>query len=299
MWKGKSRPLKERNKIDFFIFASPWLLGLVLFTMGPLFTSLILGFCEWDILSSPKFIGIRNYKKLFNDPIFWKSLSNTAFYAGIQVPLGILLSLFLAVLLNQKLRGITFYRTLYFLPSITPVVAIALFWQWIFEPQFGILNKLLRGLGEKYPPHWLFDTFWVKPAFIIMGLWGAGTGMLIFLAALQGVPQELYEAADLDGVNWWEKHWYITIPSISPAIFFNLVMGVIGAFQIFTQAYVMTRGGPAFASLFYVLYLYQNAFEHLEMGYASAQAWILFAIIFSLTFLQQKISRRWVYYEYE
>jgi multiple sugar transport system permease protein len=277
-------------------FVSPWLVGLIVFTLYPLISSLYLSFTDYNILTAPKWVGLGNYKSLLTDTdYFWPSLLNTAFMF-IELPLALIIGLGLALLLNQKVSGITVYRTIFYLPSIVPVVCSSMLWLWILNPEQGVLNAGLRALHIPAPA-WLASPLWAKPGMIIMDLWGGGGGMVIYLAALQGVPQSLYEAASLDGANGWQQMWHITLPSISPVIFFNLVMGVIGTFQYFTQTFVMTNGGPDNSTLYYALLLYQNAFQYFRMGTACAMAWILFVITLIATFIVFKSSVRWVYYE--
>ncbi len=295
---------KWKQDLQGYLFISPWLVGFILFAAGPMLGSFIMSFTRWSLLSPPQWIGLSNYQQaLLNDPLVYKSLWNTAYYVFFSVPLGVLVSLFLALMLNQKLRGMSFFRTIYFLPSITNLVAVSIVWMWIFNPEFGLLNRILEWVGIQ-GPLWLHSEAWSKPALILMSLWGIGGGMIINLAALQNIPEELYEAAELDGARVWHKIRNITLPLITPAIFFNLVMNIIGSFQVFTQAFVMTatagqgqEGGPNNSTLFFVLYLYKKAFQQFKMGYASTLAWILFAIILIFTFFQFKLSRRWVYYE--
>jgi multiple sugar transport system permease protein len=295
---------KWKQDLQGYLFISPWLVGFVLFAAGPMLGSFIMSFTRWSLLSPPQWIGLSNYQQaLLNDPLVYRSLWNTAYYVFFSVPLGVLVSLLLALMLNQKLRGMSFFRTIYFLPSITNLVAVSIVWMWIFNPEFGLLNRILEWVGIQ-GPLWLHSEAWSKPALILMSLWGIGGGMIINLAALQNIPEELYEAAELDGARVWHKIRNITLPLITPAIFFNLVMNIIGSFQVFTQAFVMTatagqgqEGGPNNSTLFFVLYLYKKAFQQFKMGYASTLAWILFAIILIFTFFQFKLSRRWVYYE--
>ncbi|MBD3386879.1 ABC transporter permease subunit [candidate division KSB1 bacterium] len=295
---------KWKRDLQGYLFISPWLVGFILFAAGPMLGSFMMSFTRWSLLSPPQWIGLSNYQQaLSNDPLVYKSLWNTAYYVFFSVPLGVLVSLFLALMLNQKLRGMSFFRTIYFLPSITNLVAVSIVWMWIFNPEFGLLNRILEWVGIQ-GPLWLHSETWSKPALILMSLWGIGGGMIINLAALQNIPEELYEAAELDGARGWHKIRNITLPLITPAIFFNLVMNIIGSFQVFTQAFVMTatagqgqEGGPNNSTLFFVLYLYKKAFQQFKMGYASTLAWILFAIILIFTFFQFKLSRRWVYYE--
>lgn len=317
---GKSKkPLTQRASFWGFLFICPWLLGFIIFTAGPMLASLVLSFCKYD-LKTVTFIGTGNYHRMFvgsEHEYFYKSLTNTALYVLFSVPMGLTGSLLLAVLLNQKIKGVTVFRTLYYLPSLTPAVASSLVWMWVFHPESGILNNFLRTMvpfpvfGAEgfsfafrpmiaHPPAWLQDNHWALPAFILMSLWGIGGGrMIIFLAGLQGISDEYYEAARIDGAGAWHQFRHITIPLITPTIFFNMVLGVIGAFQVFTAAYIMTNGGPNNATLFYVLYLYRHAFEQFHMGYAAALAWVLFIVLFVFTLLQFKHSTRWVHYEGE
>jgi multiple sugar transport system permease protein len=282
------------------VFIAPWIVGYLCFTVGPMMGSLLLSFCQYD-LANLKFAGLSNYERLFtNDPLFWKSLWNTATYTLFAVPLGLTGSLMLAVFLNQKVRGLALYRTLYYIPSLVPAVATALLWNYVFNANFGILNNSLRSAGMSNPPQWLQDPNWALPAFVIMSLWGIGGGrMIIFLAGLQGIPDSYYEAADIDGAGALSKFRHITLPMLTPMIFFNMVLGIIGSFQVFTAAYIMTGGGPANATLFYVLYLFRQAFEEFRMGYASAMAWVLFIILLVCTGIQFWQAKKWVYYEGE
>jgi len=288
---------KKRESILGYLYISPWIIGFLIFTAGPMIASIYFSFCDYQLLIPPKWVGISNYIRIFfNDQLFLKSLWNTFYYTVGSITLGVLGSLFLAVLLNQRVRGETIFRSMFYLPTLTPAVAMAILWGWLFNTEFGLINRTLSKIGIQGPA-WLYSTEWVIPAFIIMSLWGiGGSRMIILLAGLQGIPQELYDAAEVDGVNWWTRLRYITLPLLSPSIFFVIVTGIIGSFQIFTASYIMTGGGPANASLFYVLYLYRNAFEYFKMGYASALAWILFIIIITLTLFQFKLAGKWVYY---
>lgn len=279
------------------LFISPWLIGFLLFNLYPLVASFYYSFTSYNVLSAPEWVGTENYRELFfKDSLFFVSLKNTLYYVIVAVPLYLIVGVFLAILLNLKIKGMSFLRTMFYIPSIVPIVATAILWRWIFNPQIGLMNALLTKIGLP-TIGWLTDPFWAKPSLILMGLWGIGGGMVIYLAGLQDIPQELYDAADVDGANWWQKTVKITIPMISPVIFFNLIMGMIGAFQYFTQAYIMTNGGPLNATLFYSLYLYQNAFTFFKMGYASAQAWILFIIVLLATVLVFKSSAKFVFYQ--
>lgn len=285
-----------RRHLRGYLFAAPWLIGFLLFTAGPMLASFYLSFTRYDVTSEMTWIGLRNYLKLPGDSLILKSLYNTAYYSFLAVPLGIILALFFALLLNQELPGMRVMRTIYYLPSVTSGVAVSLLWLWVLDPQFGIVNTLLRAVGLPGPP-WLQSPAWAKPALILMSTWSVGTTTLIFLAGLQGVPRHLYDAASVDGANFWQRFRYVTVPMLTPTIFFNLVMGIIGSFQVFTQAYVMTQGGPNNSTLFYMIYLYNQAFTYVRMGYASAMAWLLFAIILALTLLVLRSSPLWVYYE--
>ena len=285
-----------------YFFISPWIIGFIIFTLGPMIVSLYLSFTDYSLGSSiswPTFTGLENYIKLFTqDPKFWHSLGVTVTYAIIAVPLTLFFGFMVAFLLNLKVPGLAVWRTLYYLPSVTPAVAGAILWGIIFNPSFGIMNWFLSLMSIK-GPGWLSSQQWALPALIIMSLWGVGGGMIIYLAGLQGIPTTLYEAAEIDGANSLKKLIHITLPLMTPVIFFNLVIGIIGTFQFFTGVYVLTRGGPADATLFYNLYLYNNAFRYMEMGYASSLAWVLFIIVLLLTLLVFRSSSLWVYYEGE
>jgi multiple sugar transport system permease protein len=278
------------------LFISPWLIGFCAFRLYPFLASLYYSFTFYTVLKPPTFIGLDNYRKLLLEDVrFHTAVFNTFYYAIFAVPLGTVVGLLLAMLLNMHVRALALYRTIFYLPSITPAVAVSIVWLWIFNPQVGIMNFLLSLAGIK-GPGWLGDPAWAKPALIVMSLWGVGGAVVIYLAALQDVPQELYEAAAIDGANEIQKILHITLPMISPVILFNVVIGLIGAFQYFTQAYVMTGGGPADATLFFSLYLYLSAFQFFRMGYAAAMAWILFLIIVLITALVFRLSGRLVYY---
>ena len=290
--------LKRQEAVAGFIYISPWLLGFLAFTAFPFLASFYLSFTDYTVVSQPRFAGFSNYvEALSGDDLFWGSLRRTFTYAVVGVPLGILGSLACALLLNQALKGTTLFRVLFFLPSLTPLVALALLWQWIFQPDFGVLNFLLAKVGID-GPGWLSSIEWALPSLIIMALWGTvgGGQMVIFLAGLQGVPQELYEAVEIDGGGPWYKFRHVTLPMISPTMFFNLILGIIGALRVFTVAYVSTEGGPAYATWFYILHLYTQAFKYFNMGYASALAWIFFIILIVFTYLQVRASRHWVFY---
>ncbi len=286
----------QRQAWEGRLFALPFMLGFLAFWLYPLAYSVYLVFQEWDLLTPPRFVGLDNIATLLTDESIGISLANTTYYTFIGVPLQLLLALALALLLNVKTRGLAIYRTLFYLPAMTPIVASAIVWLQILHPEFGILNSFLKTLGIE-PVNWLFDPRAAKPAFILMTLWGVGPQMVIFLAGLQGVPQSLYEAAEIDGAGRVQRFFAITMPLISSITFFNLVVGIIASFQVFTTAFIMTRGGPQNATLFLVLYLYRNGFQYFKMGYASAIAWMLFVIIVIFTVLQFRLASRWVYEE--
>jgi len=294
--EGTISPLFRSQWTGGWICALPWLVGFVVFTGGPIFFSIIMSFCDYDVLNPARLIGPGNYTWMFlHDPLFWKSMWNTV-YMMIGIPLGMALSLGIAVLLNQKIRGVAVWRTLFYLPSIVPAVAASILWIWILKPQAGLLNGVLASVGV-HGPNWLQDEHTSKIALVLMGLWACGGGMIIWLAGLKGISDSYYEAASLDGANAWQQFRHVTIPLLSPYILFNLVMGLIGTFQIFTQAFVMTAGGPVNSTTFYAYYLFNQAFRYLHMGYACAMGWILFLIVFTLTMIQMRASERWVHYE--
>ncbi|MDI6784143.1 MAG: extracellular solute-binding protein [bacterium] len=290
--------------LEGYLFISPWLIGFIIFIFAPVIASFLLSFAEYDILTAPRWVGFKNYVTLFSDPLFLKSLNNTLYFSAVTVPLGLIFSLLLAMLLNVKIRSSYTFRVIYYLPAVTSGVAISLLWRWLFNPDIGLVNYFLSWFGIE-PLGWLTSTTWAMPAVMIMSVWGSlGGPMLIYLAGLQGIPDQLYEAADLDGANFLQRFRHVTIPMLSPAIFFNLIMAIIGSFQVFTAVYVMTSsgvsiepGGPAHSTLVYVLYLYRSAFRYLIMGQACAMAWFLFLIILALTLFNFKLAQRWVHYE--
>lgn len=295
---GASTPLQTKKALWGYLFGLPWIIGLIVFVVGPILASFVLSFTEYDVLSPPKFIGLGNYVKAFtNDALFWPSIGRTFEYALGVVPLGLLGSLLLAMLLNRKSRGVYIFRTMFFIPSLTPAVALALLWTWLFHPTVGPINVTLAYLGIQ-GPGWLTDPNWALPALVIITLWGStgGNTMLIFIAGLKGVPQELHDAAQIDGAGRWAKFWNVTLPMISPTLLFNLILGVIGALKVFTISFVATSGGPSYATWFFALHIYQQAFSYFRMGYGSALAWIFLVMLLVFTYLQLTYSRRWVYY---
>jgi len=289
---------ERREALEGYLFVLPLLVGLVGLTLWPVIRSLMISFCQYNIMNPAKFVGGRNYIELFHDPLFWQSLKVTVIYSIVSVPLGLAAGLAVALLMNQKVRGISLFRTIYYLPAVVSGVAVSLLWVWIFNPDYGLANTALKSVGIA-PQQWLSSPKTALGSLIFMSLWGVGGGMVIYLAGLQSVPGQLYEASEIDGANSLQQFRHITLPMLTPVIFYNLVMGIIGSFQVFTQAFVMTGGGPVNSTLFYVLYLYKQAFNYFHMGYASAMAWILFAIILVLTLLVFKSSSMWVYYEGE
>ena len=287
---------RTREAIECYIFMLPVILGLLLFYVGPMIASLWFSFTDYDMLSSAEWVGLQNYQDLASDDIFWTSLRVTVMYSAISVPLVLVLALFLALLLNQRFRGVTFFRTVYYLPTVMSGVAVATLWKWIFNTDYGILNLLLDKVGIR-GPSWLTDQDWAIWALILTSLWTVGGSMLIFLAGLQSIPADLYEAASIDGAGPWSRFRNITVPMLSHVTFFNLVLGIIGALQVFTEGFVLTEGGPNNSTLLLSIYLYRNAFEFLKMGYASAIAWVMFLIVLALTLIVFKSAPMWVHYQ--
>lgn len=278
------------------LFASPWIVGFLLLKVGPILAALYLSFSTYDMLTPMKWAGLDNYSRMATDPLFGQTLFNTAYITAIGVPVHVGIAFAIALLLNTGVRGMGFYRTVFYMPSITPVVASSLIWLWFLNPSLGPINLALGMVGLP-GPNWLQSELWSKPAIILVQTWAVGTGVIVFLAGLQGVPNHLYEAAEIDGAAWWAKLRHITLPVMTPTIFFVTLTSVIGHMQVFTEAYVMTKGGPVNTTLFYVYYLFQNGFAYFRMGYASALAWILFLMILALTYVQLVIAPRWVHYE--
>ncbi len=314
---------ERRHLRNGLLFTLPWIVGLGVFVLYPVAASAYFSFCDYSTLRPPVWVGLRNYRDLLADEAFYTALYNTLFFGALALPLGLVTSLSLALLLNTGVRGMPVFRTLFYLPTLVPIVASAMLWLWMFNGEYGILNYLLQPVldtisraanfliaaagGDRrialLAPTWLSSPTWAKPALVIVSLWSAGGTMVIYLAGLQDVPTELYEAAEIDGAGWWRRVRHVTLPCISPVIYFNLIMGVIGVLQTFTTVYVMTggwyggiTGKPLRSTLFYALYLWQQAFEYLRMGYASAMAWMLFVIVLVLTLLAHRAARRAVTY---
>ncbi|MCC6454876.1 MAG: sugar ABC transporter permease [Caldilineaceae bacterium] len=306
--RARRNPLRWRpdQNWEAYLFLLPSLLGFAVFVAFPVVISLLLSFADWNLLASPEWVGWANYRQLLTrDPVFWRVVRNTVYFMVTIVPLQLLFGLLLAAALNQAIRGVLVYRVIYFMPVVTTIVAGAIVFQFLLNRDFGIISQWIWWLGRAtglpiQPPDFLNSTTWSKPAVVMLTLWkNTGFTMVIYLAALQGVPQELYDAANVDGANVWQRFARVTIPLISPTTFFLFIIQMIGAFQLFTEAYTMTRGGPAQSTLTVVYYIYQNAFEFQRMGKASAIAWFLFIFIFLFTLFQTRMQRRWVYYETE
>ncbi len=296
-------PLQKQETLAAILFISPWIVGFLIFTLGPMVASFYLSLTEYNVIQAPSFVGWENYTNMLSDPKISQSLYNSFFYTLLYVPLSTIFALSLALLLKGIRRGAGFFRTAFYLPSITPSVAIGVLFLNLLNLRYGLINRALALIGIAGPA-WSTDPNWIKPGLVIMSLWGIGSTIIIYLAALQDVPKDLYESAKIDGGNAWQQFIHITVPMISGTIFFIMVVNTIAAIQIFTEVYTMFFGTMSAntgqeAALFYVIYLFRNAFEYLNMGYASAMAWVLFVIILILTFIQMRISRKWVYYEGE
>lgn len=291
---------RRREALAGWLWSSPWIIGFFLFTLGPVVASLYLSFTQYTVGGTPTWIGFGNFERALSgqDALFWPSLGRTFHYALIMVPVGIAGALLIAIALNQSLRGMPVLRTCYFLPSLTPAVAAALIWSWLYQPEFGAINWLLYTIGIQ-GPKWLADPGTALNSLIIIGLWGSvgGGTMIIFLAGLQSVPPELHEAAQIDGAGTWTRFIHVTLPMLSPTMLFNLVIGIVAALQVFTVSIIATNGGPDYATWFFIVHLYQNGFQDYDMGYASALAWIFLVIVLALTLINVRLSNRWVYYE--
>lgn len=293
----KSSSLFSRKDIPFYIFAAPWIIGMIIFFLYPAVMSLYYSLTDYDIISKPVFVGLKNYITLFTkDQIFMKSIVNTLYMVAISLPLQLIMQLMLAMMLNWEVKGIGIFRAIYYIPVLVPPVSISLLFTMVYDDNYGVLNAILKLFGLP-AQQWLTSVQLSKPSIIIMGLWTAGSGMLFYLSSLKNVPASLYESASIDGASAWTRMWKITLPIISPTIFFQLIMGVIATFQLFTESYVLTKGGPNFSSYFMMYYLYLTAFKEGKMGMASAMAWLLFAVILVFTVIILKTSKKWVYYE--
>ncbi len=287
---------RKRQILAGYLFITPVILGYLIWVAGPMLAAIWLSLTEWDMLRPATFVGLSNYQQMLHDDLFWKSLAVTFYFTFVSVPLSLILSFALALLVNVNLRGISIFRMLFYLPSIVPLVVSAVLWLWIFNSELGLLNAVLHSFGLP-KVLWFQDSNWAMPALIIMSQWSIGGSMIIFLAGLQGIPEHLYEAAEIDGANYWQRFWNVTIPMMSPVIFFNLVIGLIAAFQTFVPGYLMTQGGPQNATLFYGLYIFRSAFRDFKMGYAAALSLVLFTIVLLLSLFVFRYLGRLVYYE--
>lgn len=297
-WRAMS-PRARREAIEGYVSISPWLIGFVVFTVGPLLASVYYSFTQWTITRPPEWIGAENYVRMFTrDPLFWQALKVTVLYVMLSLPLKLVAGLGLSLLLNMKLHGMNVYRTVFYIPAVISGVAISLMWMWLLQPDTGVINTLLSMVGIQ-GPGWFWDPNWALPSVALMGIWSVGGSAIIYLAGLQNIPPHLYEAGMLDGANSWKRFWRITLPLLTPTIFFLLVIELIDAFKIFTQAFVITKGGPLKATYFYLYYFYEEAFQNFNMGYASALAIVLMVVIMAATLLVNYTSKRWVFYESE
>jgi multiple sugar transport system permease protein len=294
----RGSPMARREALSFYLLILPWLIGFLVFLAYPMLRSLYLSFTNYGLQANPVWIGLRNYERIFNDPDFWQSLRVTFIYAAFSVPGSTILALMTALVLAQKLRGVNIWRTIFFVPSILSSISVAILWLYVFRPEGGLLNIVLGWLGIQ-GPNWLSSEQWALPALIIMSWWTIGGQIVIYLAGIKGIPETLYEAAVIDGANERQKFFFVTLPMLSPTIFFNVVLAIIAALQVFDSGYIMTRGGPNDATLFYMINLYDKAFQSVQLGYASALAWILFIIIMATTLLVIRSSALWVFYETE
>ena len=299
---GRRMSLQRREALVGYLWISPWLLGCLAFTLLPLLASLAMSFTRFRPTRTPEFVGLANYARAFGeDPLFWPSLGRTFSYTLLTVPLVIIGALAVAMLMNQQLKLTSVFRTLLFLPFLTPVIASALLWRWLFQPEWGPINDIIWRLFRIEGPQWIYSEQMVIPSLALVALWAGlgGSRMIIFLAGLQNVPSELYEAAEIDGAGRWGRFWNVTIPMLSPTIFLNLILAIIGSFAAFELAYITTDGGPNFASWFFALHIWSNAFRYYDMGYGTALAWVMFVIVAALTYVQFQLARRWVYYAAE
>ena len=290
---------RKKEALAGYLFISPWIVGFLLYILGPLAASFVFSLWRWNLLEAPTYIGFSNYQLMVRNPEFWNALRVTAVYSFCRVPLTVIIGLLLAILLNQKIKGLGLFRTIFYLPSVLPGVAVAMLWMWIFNPEFGLINWMLDKFLGIQGPGWIYDEAWIIPSLILMSLWWVGANMLVYLAGLQGIPTELYEAAEIDGAGMAARFFRVTLPMISPVLFYNIIITLIQSFETFTQVYVMLGQTPRRNGQFFVLYLYNNAFKFFRMGYASALAWVFFFILVTFTLLIFKSSSAWVYYEGE
>ncbi len=293
---GRVMKQKTREALYGYLMASPWLLGFLFFTMYPLIASFVIGLYSTNFLNRWNWVGLHWFEAALNDSLVHKALFNTAYFSFVSVPLTSILALIIAVMLNQGIRLQSFWRTVYYLPSVVSGVAVALLWKWLYEPQIGLFNTVLATVGIE-GPRWIMDENWAMPSVILMALWGSGGAMLTYLAGLRGIPTALYEAAEIDGATSWRRFWSITLPLLTPTILFNVVLNIIGSWQVFTQALLMTNGGPNNATLTAVLHLYRTGFQTAEFGYASAQGWLLFVVVLAFVLFALRSATSWVHYD--
>ena len=295
-WQAMT-PRERREAIDGYISITPWVIGFLIFTLGPLLASIYIGFTEWTLTRPPQWVGFYNYARMFTrDPLFLQALKVTGNFVLLSVPLKLVFGLGLALLLNLKLRGMNIYRTVFYIPAVISGVAVSLMWIWLLQPDTGIINTLLEMIGIQ-GPRWFWDPAWALPSVALMSVWSVGGSAIIYLAGLQNIPPHLYEAAQIDGAGQWSRFWRITLPLLTPTLFFQLIVEMIESFKVFTQAFVITKGGPLKATYFYLYYFYEEAFQNFNMGYASALALVLVVIIMPATIILNYTSKHWVYYE--
>ncbi|MFH1928198.1 MAG: sugar ABC transporter permease [Chloroflexota bacterium] len=297
-WRAMS-PRARREAWEGYLSISPWVIGFLLLSLGPIVASIYFGFTEWSIVRPAMWVGLRNYVRMFTrDQLFWQALKVTSYFVVLSLPVKLVCGLGLSLLLNLKVPGMNVYRTIFYIPAVISGVAVSLMWMWLLHPDTGIINTLLEMIGIKGPA-WFWDPDWALPSVALMSIWSVGGSAVIYLAGLQNIPPHLYEAAEIDGAGTWHRFWKITLPLLTPTLFFQLIVGMIGAFKVFTQAFVITEGGPLKATYFYLFYFYEEAFQNFNMGYASALALVLMAIILIVTIILNYTSSRWVYYESE
>lgn len=295
-WR-RMNPLARREALEGYASLLPWVIGFSVFTAIPIVVSIALSFTEWSITRPPRFIGADNYVRMFSaDPLFWQALRATLGYVALSLPLKLVLGLGLAVLLNLKIPGINLYRTIFYIPAVISGVAVSLMWMWLLQPDTGVVNSMLESFGIQ-GPKWFWDVHWALPSVALMSVWRVGGSAIIYLAGLQNIPRQLYEAAEIDGAGAWKRFLRITLPLLTPTIFFQLVIEMIDSFKVFTEAFVITQGGPLKQTYFYLLYFYEEAFTNFNMGYASALALMLTLVILVTTIFINYTSKRWVYYE--
>jgi len=297
-WRAMS-PRARREAWEGYLSVSPWVIGFLLFSLGPIVASIYFSFTEWSITRSPTWVGFHNYVRMFTkDQLFWQALKVTSYFVVLSLPLKLVCGLGLSLLLNLKVPGMNVYRTIFYIPAVISGVAVSLMWMWLLHPDTGVINTLLEMIGIK-GPSWFWDPHWALPSVALMSVWSVGGSAVIYLAGLQNIPPHLYEAAEIDGASRWHRFWKITLPLLTPTLFFQLIVEMIGSFKVFTQAFVITQGGPLKATYFYLFYFYEEAFQNFNMGYASALALVLMAVILIVTIILNYTSSRWVYYESE